>query len=92
MTILEFRQIPEFTSRMREILSDPVFVRAIAILQGGGMPTEDPLGGNELASVRQLNQCIGVNSAVTSLFTLAEPFIPDKNQLGAPKWEPEEQE
>lgn len=92
MTDLEFRQVPEFTGRMREIFTDPVFARAIAILQGGGMPTDDPLSGNELASVRQLNQCIGVNSAVTSLMSMAEPYVQPDKQLGPERWEPEPQE
>lgn len=86
--IAEFRSDSTLTTKMRELLSDPTMSLALTVMKSGGMPTSDPLSGNELQSVRLLNQCIGWNDFLDKFLSLGKPVETPPEQ-GRETWEPE---
>jgi hypothetical protein len=73
MTFQEFRENAIYTSRVRDILNDPVFSLAMEVMQESNPAIDPDPSADAIASVRMLSQLVGFNQYPAVLKILATP-------------------
>lgn len=85
MTIFEFRAIPTYTARMREILADPIAQLAITCLLDHNKPVEALDSDPEIVSVRRHSRGAGWDNAMRALLSTGDHFEPPKKEGDEPR-------
>jgi hypothetical protein len=85
VTIDEFRAIPTYTAKMRELLSDPVAQVALTTLIDHNKPAEALDHEPEIVSVRRHSRGVGWDNAVRALLLLGDTKLPEKKEPEEPR-------
>jgi hypothetical protein len=80
VTISEFRAIPTYVARIRELLSDPTMQVALTTLLDFNKPAEALDGDPEIVSVRRHSRGVGWDNCLRALLSLGELREPEKKE------------